>query len=73
MEKTEENLRQGLEEIACAQINFENLERAFPMIKEHPFYKISKMQLDSGLKEAGYHFDTSDAICEIKSPEGEGE
>jgi hypothetical protein len=33
----------------CAKINFENLERAFPLIKEHPFYLIAKAQLDESL------------------------
>jgi hypothetical protein len=32
--------------VMCAQINFENLERAMPNVKNHPFYKIAKGQLD---------------------------
>lgn len=38
------------EELAlCAQINFENLEKAFPLVVQHPFYKIAKAQLDEAL------------------------
>lgn len=38
------------EEMAqCARINFENLERAFPTIKRHPYYQIAKAQLDDAL------------------------
>lgn len=33
----------------CARINFENLERAFPAVLVHPFYKIAKAQLDESL------------------------
>lgn len=33
----------------CAQVNFENLERAIPMIAKHPFYRIAKAQLDEAL------------------------
>ena len=32
--------------LGCAKINFENLERAMPMIKAHPYWKIAKAQLD---------------------------
>jgi hypothetical protein len=35
--------------IRSAQINFENLERAVPQLKVHPFYRIAKAQLDEGL------------------------
>lgn len=38
------------EELAlCAQINFENFEKAFPVVKEHPYYIIAKAQLDEAL------------------------
>lgn len=38
------------EELAlCAKMNFENLERAFPAIRQHPFYVIAKAQLDESL------------------------
>jgi hypothetical protein len=33
----------------CAKINFENLERAVPGIRIHPFYRIAKAQLDEAL------------------------
>lgn len=33
----------------CAQINFENFERAYPAIKNHPYYLIAKAQLDEAL------------------------
>lgn len=33
----------------CAKINFENLERAVPELKTHPFYIIAKGQLDEAL------------------------
>lgn len=38
------------EELArCAQINLENFERAFPIIRQHPYYRIAKAQLDEAL------------------------
>lgn len=39
--------------LLSAQINFENLEKMMPEVKFHPLYKISKFQLDEGLKEDG--------------------
>lgn len=33
----------------CAQINFENLERAVPALAKHPYYIIAKAQLDESL------------------------
>ena len=33
----------------CAKINFENLERDMPRIKNHPFYMMAKAQLDEAL------------------------
>lgn len=33
----------------CAKINFENLEGAVPGLKEHPYYRIAKAQLDEAL------------------------
>lgn len=33
----------------CAQVNFENFEKAVPQIKSHPFYLIAKAQLDEAL------------------------
>lgn len=33
----------------CAQVNFENLERALPIIAKHPYYRIAKAQLDEAL------------------------
>ena len=35
--------------LRCAQINFENLERALPLLKSHSFYIIAKAQLDEAL------------------------
>lgn len=38
------------EELAlCAQINFENLEKAVPALRKHPYYLIAKAQLDEAL------------------------
>lgn len=38
------------EELAiCARMNFENLEKAMPFIKKHPYYTIAKAQLDEAL------------------------
>jgi hypothetical protein len=37
--------------LLCAKINFENLERNFPAIRDNPYYTIAKMQLDDGLGE----------------------
>jgi hypothetical protein len=38
------------EELArCAQMNFENLEKAMSAIKSHPYYIIAKAQLDEAL------------------------
>ncbi len=38
------------EELAkCAQINFENFQRAVPGAMNHPYYKIAKLQLDEAL------------------------
>lgn len=33
----------------CAQINFENLEKAFPIVKKHPYWIMAKAQLDEAL------------------------
>lgn len=33
----------------CAKANFENLEKAVPMLKQHPYYLIAKAQLDESL------------------------
>lgn len=33
----------------CAKINFENLEKAVPFLKQHPYYVIAKAQLDEAL------------------------
>lgn len=41
--KIDQNLLQ------CAQINFENFEKAFPLAKKHPYYLIAKAQFDEGL------------------------
>jgi hypothetical protein len=35
--------------VHCAQINFENLERAWPDVAQHPYYRIAKAQLDEAL------------------------
>ncbi len=32
-----------------ARHNFENLEIAFPVVKNHPFYMIAKAQLDAAM------------------------
>ena len=48
----------------CAKINFENLEKAFPLVKQHPFYLIAKAQLDESL---GYG--TVEEILSDKSQE----
>lgn len=37
------------EQARCAKINFENLEKAMPFIKQHPYYVIAKGQLDEAL------------------------
>ncbi len=42
-----------VEMIHRAQINFENLEKSFPSILTHPFYKVAKMQLDEAVKALG--------------------
>ena len=33
----------------CAQVNFENFERACPQVKTHPYWMIAKGQLDEAL------------------------
>lgn len=43
---------EGLDSALCAKFNFENLERQFPAIKNHPYYQIAKYQLDWGLWRA---------------------
>ena len=35
--------------LMCAQSNFENLEKAAPIVSKHPFYRIAKAQLDEAL------------------------
>jgi hypothetical protein len=35
--------------VRCSQINFENLEKAFPQILLSPYYRIAKAQLDEAL------------------------
>ena len=37
--------------VQSAKINFENLEKAFPIIKTHPMYTIAKKQLDMAVEE----------------------
>lgn len=38
------------EELArCAQINFQNLEKALPALRKHPYYMIAKAQFDEAL------------------------
>ena len=38
------------EELAlCSRVNFDNLEKNFPMIKYQPFYQLAKAQLDEAL------------------------
>ena len=41
---------EGAELLRCAQLNFDNLERAIPFIKTDPFYRIARFQLDEGLR-----------------------
>ncbi len=41
----------ALETLKCAQINFDNLVKLHPAIKDIPFYQIAKMQLDDGIKK----------------------
>lgn len=47
MDKHEERMNENL--ARCAQINFENVERAMPFISKHPYYIIAKAQLDEAL------------------------
>lgn len=35
--------------IRCAQINFQNLLEAMPMLAKHPYWIIAKEQLDAGV------------------------
>lgn len=35
--------------LRCAQINFENLERARPDVARDPYYRIAKGQLDEAM------------------------
>lgn len=39
-----------LELVTSAQINFENLEKMFPQVKNEPLYVLAKMQLDDGVE-----------------------
>ena len=43
------------EKALSAQVNFENLERAMPLINKHPFYRIAKAQLDESLGGQPFH------------------
>lgn len=36
--------------LRCAQINFENLLKAMPILAAHPYWIIAKEQLDAGLE-----------------------
>ena len=44
------NLIQAVELIRCSQINFQNVEKMVPLIKDHPIFQMAKMQLVEGLK-----------------------
>lgn len=58
----------NIELAECAKINFENLVKAVPILKEHPFYRIAKAQLDEAL---GYA--TVEEALKSPTPEGEKE
>ena len=56
----------------CAKINFENLEKAVPQIKKHPYYLIAKAQLDESLGYGTVDEILKPHLTEIHfSPEGE--
>ena len=39
-----------LEELRSSQINFDNLVKLNPIIKDHPMYIIARMQLDAAVE-----------------------
>lgn len=49
----------------CAQINFENFEKAFPVVKGHPYYILAKAQLDEALGGKS----VEEALAELTSEE----
>lgn len=44
-------MSEALELLRSAQVNFDNFIAVFPVVKDHPYYKIARMQLDEGVKE----------------------
>lgn len=42
------------EMVRCSQLNFDNLEKAFPIILKHPYYLVAKAQLDEALGDSGF-------------------
>jgi hypothetical protein len=47
MSQDQTTINEALEQVRCAQINFDNLAAQMPVIKRSPFYAIVKMQLES--------------------------
>lgn len=54
---TDDEKRESLE---CSRINFDNLEKVFPAIKQHPFYMTARIQLDHGLGYRNASFDEAE-------------
>ena len=40
-----------LELLRCSQINFDNLVKMNPLIKDHPMYQIARLQLDEVVEQ----------------------